>query len=367
MYWKSFMNKPNFSFATEDPFTLSCIERLKRHPKRIVFSEGEDLRILQVAEKMVELEIGLPILLGVKTKIKSIAEENGINLKFINITNPSRSSDRELFKKRLERIERFKGLTVQNANDLISSPHRYAAMMVQYGHADGMVAGNLTHPAGILRAVQQVVKPCSDIPHVFATTLMLGRHLPHFGRDGHLLLADTAINPEPSIEELAAITLSCADLAKRLFEVEKPRVALLSHSTKGSNPTPSSQRMAAATELAHTNAVKNRLEIEIDGEIQADVALDPLAAEKKVPHMDQKGPVDALVFPNLDAAHISSKLLQHASGAQAYGQFIMGLQRPVAQIPMTADTNMIFGTAVAIAIEAISANELALSRLNKAL
>lgn len=350
------MNAPDFSFSLNDPFTQLCIERLKRHPKRIVFSEGEDVRVLQVAQKMVELELGSPILLGNRDKIIQLAEDNQISLQFVNVIDPSTSSDLELFIKRLERIERFKGTTIANAREIMTSPFRFASMMIQYGHADAFIGGNQSKATSILRATQQLLKPDPAVPHVFATTLLIGRHLSNFGRDGYLLLADTAINPEPNIDELSAITLSSATFANRLFEV-RPRVALLSHSSKGSNLTPSAQRVAAATELAHTKAVKNMIDVEIDGEIQADVALNPLAAEKKVPHMDKKGPVDVLVFPNLDSAHISSKLLQHVSGAKAYGQFILGLNRPVAQIPMTAETDVIFGTVAALGAEAISSRE----------
>ena len=356
------MKRPDFEFPLNDPLTQSFFERLKRHLKRVVFSEGEDIRILYVAEKMVEMQIGLPILLGNKERIQKLASDHDINLDFVNITDPKESSDLDLFCKRFEKIEKYKGMHIENAREMISSPYRFAAMMVQYGHADAYVGGNSSKATTILRAVQQLLKPDADVPHVYATTLLLAPHLEHFGRNGYMLLADTAINPEPDTQELAAISVTSGVLAQRLFETH-PRVVLLSHSTKGSNFTASARRVAAAAELAHDLSVRKMCPMEIDGELQADVALNPLAAEKKAPHMDQKGPVDALVFPNLDSAHISSKLLQHTSGAKAYGQFIMGLERPVAQIPVTADVDMILGTVAAVSIEAITANKLAISRM----
>lgn len=356
------MSKPNFEFSLNDPFTKRCFARLKAHPKRIVFSEGEDLRVLHVAEKMVELEIGVPILLGHKDSITKLAKDNNISLTFVSIIDPKKSSDLKVFCKRLERIEKYKGMTLSNAEEMITQPQRFAAMMVQYGQADGLISGNKCKPITIFRTIQQLLKPSQDVPNVFAVTLMLAPHLEHFGRDGYLLLADTAINPQPDIKELAAIATTSAVLANRLFEVS-PRVAMLSHSTKGSNPTPSARVVSAAAELAHETAKRKMIDIQIDGELQADVALDPLAAERKAPHMDQKGDVDVLVFPNLDAAHISSKLLQHTSRAKAYGQFILGLERPVAQVPVTIDEDCLLGTAAAIGIEAITANEISLERL----
>jgi phosphotransacetylase len=116
--------------------------------------------------------------------------------------------------------------------------------------------------------------------------------------------------------------------------------------------------MAAAASLAQAEVLKNFLEIDIEGELQADVALDPSAAEVKLPGADARPTADVLVFPNLDAAHIALKLLQHVAGAQTYGQFIMGLSRPAAQVPRTASVQTIFGTAVAIAVEAIKFHQL---------
>lgn len=356
------MENADFSFTLNDPFIQSCIKRLKMHPKRIVFPEGEDLRVLQVAEKLVKLEIGVPILLGNRERIAKLAEDNGVHLTFVGIIDPNTSSDLELFCKRLEKIEKYKGMHLDNAQEMISHPLRFAAMMVQYGQADGYVGGNKSKPTTVFRALQQLVKPDKKVPQVFALTLLSAPHLEHFGREGHLMIADTAINPDPDIPELSAIALSSANLVNRLFEV-KPRVVFLSHSTKSSNPTPSALKVAAAAELTREIVRKEKLDIEIDGELQADVALDPLAAERKAPHMEQKGAADALVFPNLDSAHISSKLLQHTAGAHAYGQFILGLDRPAAQVPVTTSADSLLGTSICIAIEAISANERFLDRM----
>lgn len=355
------MTDTDFDFVLNDSFTKSCFERLRNHPKRIVFSEGEDLRILQVAEMMVKLEIGVPILLGNRDRIEQMASENGIHLNFVLVLEPSKASDLDLFCRRLERIEKYKGIDIENAREMISQPHRFAAMMVQYGQADGFIGGNQSKPTTVLRAVQQLIKPDPNVPDLYASTLLLAPHLEHFGRSGYLLFADTAINPQPDVQELAAIAVSSGVFAGRLFNVT-PRIALLSHSTKGSNLTHAARNVAAATELAQHKAKQQRVDLNIDGELQADVALDPAAAEKKAPHMDQKGPVDVLVFPNLDSAHISSKILQHTSGVRAYGQFIMGLRRPAAQVPVTASAASILGTAAAVGTEAITANDLALAK-----
>ena len=163
--------------------------------------------------------------------------------------------------------------------------------------------------------------------------------------------------PNPTVRELATIALETGKLAHH-FLGRTAKVALLSHSTKGSAGTPDAKRVEAAATLAREEALKQYLDIEIEGEIQADVALDPSAAETKLPGAESRTSADVLVFPNLDAAHISLKLLQHVAGAQNYGQLILGLARPAAQVPRTASAETIFGTAAAVAVEAIKYHQL---------
>jgi phosphotransacetylase len=170
-----------------------------------------------------------------------------------------------------------------------------------------------------------------------------------------LFLADSGLIPNPTVEELATIAIETGRLAHHALG-RKPVVAMLSHSTKGSARTPDALRMAAAASLAEAEARKQFLDIEIDGELQADVAVDPTAAEIKLPASQSRKSADVLIFPNLDAAHITLKMLQHVAGAQNYGQIIMGLSRPAAQIPRTATVETIFGTAAAIAVEAIKSH-----------
>jgi phosphotransacetylase len=195
------------------------------------------------------------------------------------------------------------------------------------------------------------------VPKIFGVSLLIGPHLKNLGGSGILLLADSAMIPNPQVEELAAIALETGKLAHH-FLGRKPLVALLSHSTKGSAATADARRMAAASALAQADVLKQFLEIDIEGELQADVALDAEAAEVKLSAAEARRTADVLVFPNLDAAHIALKLLQHVAGAQVYGQFILGLSRPAAQVPRTATAETIFGTAAAIAVEAIKFHQL---------
>ncbi len=342
-------------FPAPNRFTQPLFDILKRHPKRIVFPVGEDARILRVAEKMVELEIGIPILLGDRKRIHALAKANEIGMELVRVIDPVKSSDFPLFCERLERIEKYKGNQGTDVVEMLSNPHYFAAMMLQYGHADGYVGGNQNPPSGVFRPLLHLIKPDENVPHVFSSTVLVSENLRHFGHDGLLFLSDTNMNIDPNVEELASIATATGQLARHILG-RRVRVALLSHSTMGSSGGPSVQKVQAATALAREKT--SALELEIDGEIQADVALDASAAEVKLPDQERKNAADVLVFPSLDAAHISMKLLTHVGGAQPYGQLILGLTRPAAQIPRTASEEMILGTVAAVGVEAIKYREI---------
>lgn len=337
--------------------TANLLDQLRRHPKRVVFTEGEDLRILQVAARLVHHQAVAPILLGDRARIRALAAANAVSLDFIHIVDPPTASDFGLFCRRVENMARYRTLQGADAAEIVARPHYFGALMVQYGHADAIVSGNQSFPAAYFRALIQTIKPLPHVAKIFATTLMLGTQLKHLGPNGILFLADCGLIPNPSVEDLASIALETGKLARH-FLGRPPLVAMLSHSTKGSAGTPDAKRMAAAASLARDQARSGFLEIEVEGELQADVAIDPEAAEIKLPGADSRRAADVLVFPNLDAAHISLKLLQHLAGAQTYGQIILGLSRPAAQIPRTASVESIFGTTAAVAVEAIKFHQL---------
>ena len=338
-------------------FIDPLVEKLRRHPKRVVFTEGEDIRVLRVAERLVKLEAVVPILLGSRERIVTLAEAEGVSLQFVKVLEPEKSSDFDLFCRRYAKIERYRKGRDVDAAALVKLPHYFGALMVQYGQADALVGGNQAVPALLFRALQQAIKPMPGIQKMFGVTVLSAPHLDHFGGDGLLLLADCGLIPEPSVEELAQIAVETGRLAQH-FLGRQPQVAFLSHSTKGSSPSDSSKRVAAAVGLARAKVLAPGLDLMIRGELQADVALDPAAAEVKIPDSKVRKSADVLVFPNLDSAHIAMKLLQHCGGARNYGQFLVGLARPAAQVPRTASEDTIFGTAAAVAVEAIKYHEL---------
>jgi phosphotransacetylase len=333
------------------------LDQLRRHPKRVVFTEGEDIRVIRAAARLVAEEVVAPILLGDRDRIRALAADHGESLKFIHIINPPRASDFRLFCKRVQNMDRYRDRQLGAAEEIVARPHYFGALMVQYGQADAIVGGNQATPSSYFRALIHTIKPLPHVPKIFGVSIVLAPHLDNLGGSGLLLMGDCGLIPIPDVNELAAIAIETGKLAQH-FLGRKPLIALLSHSTKGSASTADAQRVAAAAALAKSEVLRQYLELDIDGEVQADVALDPAAAEIKMPGAERRGSADVLVFPNLDAAHISLKILQHVAGAQIYGQLILGLSRPAAQIPKTATEQTIFGTAAAVAVEAIKYHQL---------
>lgn len=336
---------------------LNLVKTLRRHPKRVVFTEGEDLRVIRTAARLVSEEVVAPILLGDRVKIRALAEKAGVSLNFVKIIQPEASSDFDLFRKRVANMARYRTVAGSPAAELVKRPHYFGALMVQYGQADAIVGGNQALPAAYFRALLHTIKPLAEVPKIFGVSLLMGKHLRNMGSEGFLMLADTGLVPNPTVEDLAMFAVETGKLGRH-FLGQAPHVAMLSHSTKTSAGTTDAKKMAAAAALAREIVAKNYLEIEVEGEVQADVALDPAAAAVKLGIGFTRKPADVLIFPNLDAADISMKMLQHLAGARNYGRIIMGLARPAAQLPRTVDEESIFGTALAVAVEAIKFHQL---------
>lgn len=339
------------------PFLQPLVEKLRRHPKRIVFPEGNDPRVLAVAAKLVELRAAAPILLGDPAAIRATAEAHGIATRKVLILAPEASADFELFCRRLVNMERFRRLEVDDPRAIMARPDYFAAMMVQYGQADAIVGGNQVLPAPFFRALFQMIRPLPGNGSAASAMILVDPANPHLGRDGVLFLADCAVIPHPTVEELAMIAVEAGRLARDLLG-RTPKVALLSFSTKGSNATDATRRVAAATAITRDRIEREYLDIDVDGEIQADVALVPeISVAKGRPNLIH-GEADVLVFPDLNSGNIASKLLQHVAGARSYGQIVLGLARPAAQVSRAVDLQTLFGTSIMMGIRAIQYREL---------
>lgn len=333
-------------------FIGNVIDKVQRHPKRIVFPEGLEPRILQAARQFYSLRLGVPILLGDRTKIKNAAEQLNVSMEGIRIINPEQSEDLENFTKRFELVRRFKGIQEREAREAMVKPNYYGAMMVAMHQADGLVSGTSEITGSVLRPLFQIIKVAPQATTASSCMIMEVENA-RFGENGVMFMADCGVIPEPSVEQLSDIAVSTAQLAHQLLGV-RPRVALLSYSTKGSATHPSIGKVQAATALAQKKASEKRLEADFDGELQVDAALVPEIAARKLPDSMVAGHANVLVFPDLNSGNIASKLIQHISRANAYGQILLGLDRPAADVSRGSTAHDILGVAAIIAAQSIA-------------
>src|SRR3954468_944126 len=336
-------------------FIGDLIDKLQRHPKRIVFPEGNEPRILQAARQFYSLRLGAPILLGDRTVIKAAAERLNVSLEGVRIVNPAESEDLENFAQRYELLRRYKGIKVKEARHAMLNPNYYGAMMVAMHQADGFVSGASEITGSVLRPLFQIIKVAPQATTASSCMIMEVEDT-RFGENGVMFLADCGVIPEPSVEQLADIAISTAQLARQLLGT-RPRVALLSYSTKGSATHPSIGRVQAATALAQQKA-HGKIEAEFDGELQVDAAVVPDIARRKLPDSKVAGRANVLVFPDLNSGNIASKLVQHVARANAYGQILLGLDRPAADVSRGSNAHDILGVATIVGIQAIAYKEL---------
>ena len=326
--------------------------RLQNHPKRVVYPEGSDPRIIQAARQFATRRLGVPILLGDRTRIKINAARLNIKLDGIRIVEPARSDEMPEYIIKFRGHQRFSGLNEHQAAEYLANPNYFAVMMIATGGADAMVSGATVGPASGLRPILQILPRQHGIETV-SSMQILEMEESKFGIEGALFLTDCAVIPEPTVTQLADIDCTTAMLVHHLTN-RPPRVALLSYSTKStSSKNPAIERVKAATVLAKERAKEFDMPIEIDGELQVDAALDPFTAAIKDIESSVAGQANVLVFPDLNSGNIASKMVQIISNIPAYGQILTGLDRPVAEISRGASAHDIFGTSVIVAAQAV--------------
>jgi phosphate acetyltransferase len=297
------------------------------------------------------LRLGAPIVLGDHAKIKEVAAELNIPLEGIRIINPATSEELENFTKRFHSLRREKGLRATEAREAILQPNYFGAMMLAMHQADGLVSGTSHTTGSVLRPLFQIVKVAPQTTTVSSCQIMEVEDS-QFGERGVLFMADCGVIPEPNVDQLADIALSTAQLARQLLGI-RPRVALLSFSTKGSATHPSIGRVQAATALARKKAEEKNLEADFDGELQVDAALSPEVAARKLPESKVAGVANVLIFPDLNSGNIASKLVRHIARANAYGQILLGLDRPGADVSRGSNAHDILGVAAIVGVQSV--------------
>lgn len=329
-------------------FINHLLQMAAKDVKTIVLPEGEDKRVLQAAYMSAQSGAANIVILGNEKEINDYFAANNWSLKNIQIINPEKSPNLSEYSELLYNLRKEKGLTKQEADQLVLNHNYFGTLMIKQGHADGMVSGANHSTADTVRPALQIIKSAKKGGSVSSFFIMISNDEPY-------ILSDCGIIIEPSAEELADIALNAAQSALK-FGI-KANVAMLSYSTKGSGKGDAVDKVKKATQLA-IEALKSEeyknLPIKIDGELQADAALNDVVAAKKAPNSEVAGQARVLIFPNLEAGNISYKLLQRLGGCEAYGPILQGLNAPVNDLSRGCFAEDIVG---AIAITCLQATK----------
>jgi phosphate acetyltransferase len=299
-------------------------ENAKLHNKRIVLPEGTEERTLQATDILLEEGIAQIILIGAPEEIKGEADRLGLkNIDKAIIVDPKSHDKMEAYAEILVELRKKKGMTMEQAMELVQDPLYLATLMIKAGDADGEVAGALNATGDVLRPAFQIVKTMPGISVVSGAFIMILKDK-SYGNDGMMVFADCAVHPNPTASELAEIAVATAKTTKAIAEME-PRVAMLSFSTMGSAKHEMVDKVAEATRLAKEMAP----EFQIDGEMQADAAIVEAIGAKKAPNSEVAGKANVLVFPTLEVGNIGYKLVQRLAGAEAVGPVLQGMAAPI--------------------------------------
>ena len=299
-------------------------EKAKKNKKRIVLPEGTSERTIKAADIILKEGIADLILLGNLKEIAELEKKFGLDLSKAEIIDPVNSPKKKLYIERLVELRKSKGLTPQQAEDLLNQDIYYGPMMIFMGDADGEVSGAEHTTADTVRPALQIVKTAPGIS-VVSGAMVLVTKKPELGHHGVFICADVAITPNPTAQQLAEIAICSAETAKSIAGIEKPKIAMLSFSTKGSADHELASKVVEATKIAKAA----RPDLEIDGELQADAALIASVGQKKSPGSTVAGFANVLVFPDLQAGNIGYKLVERLGDAEAIGPVLQGLGAPI--------------------------------------
>jgi len=313
--------------------------RAQQSPQRIVFPEGDDARILKAARILADDGIAEPILLGDPDAIRRQADDADVTLEEITLANPRASAHLDGFAHELWERRRRKGITLREARDRVRDPMYHALLMLRAGQADAVVAGVDMYYPDAMRPALEVIGAEPGRRHVSGIYMMVLPQQTFF-------FADCTVNIDPDAETLAEIASAAAQFVQRLGI--EPRVALLSFSNFGSVRHPAADKVQRAVALLH----EREPALQADGEMQADTAVVERILMKTYPFSKLKGAANVLIFPNLDAANISYKLLDRIGGADAIGPILVGMAQPVHVLQRGSDVNDIVNMAVIAAVDA---------------
>ena len=327
------------------------VARAKSDKQRIVLPEATEERTLRAADRVLADDLANLILIGNPEEIKSLAEKWDLhNIDKATIVDPENNPKAEEYATLLAELRKKKGMTIEQARELVKNPLYLGCMIIKTNGADGQISGALSTTGDTLRPALQIIKCAPGVTCVSGAMLML-THEHQYGDDGIIVMGDVAVTPVPTAEQLAQIAVCTAQTARSVAGIQDPRVAMLSFSTKGSAKHEVVDKVVEATRIAHELAP----ELKLDGELQADAALVPAVGEKKAPGSAIAGHANVLVVPCLEVGNISYKLVQRLGDAIAIGPILQGIARPVNDLSRGCSVDDIYYILAITACQAMDA------------
>lgn len=340
--WDKYAEELLERLGNDNKMVRLLTNRAKTNPKRIVFAEADHLDVLKAAQIVYEEKIGIPILLGSKEIIEELKQEIEFDdeLTIIDPKTDEEKGRRDRYAKVFWQARQRKGITEFEAQKWMRERNYFAAMMVNEGEADAMVTGYSRSYPSVVKPVMQLIGKAQGVTKIATTNMMLTKR-------GPIFLSDTAINPDPSAEDLAKIALMTAKTVK-MFGME-PVLAMISFSNFGSASSPSANKVREAVAILH----KNHPDLIVDGEVQSDFALNPEMLKKQFPFSKLAGKkVNTLIFPNLESANITYKLLKELNKVVSIGPIMLGLDKPVHLFQLGASVEEMVNMAAVAVVDA---------------
>ena len=321
-------------------------DRARKEMKTIVLPEASDLRVVTAAASVLKEAYANVVLVGNEENIKRMAEENGLDISKAIIVNPLNAENAKVYAENLYELRKAKGMTLEQAEELIKDEVYYGMMMVKMNDADGLVSGAIHSTSDTLRPALQILKTAPGTKLVSAFFLMVVPDC-EYGENGVFVFGDCGLNENPTAEQLAEIAHSSSESFTQLVGKES-KVAMLSYSTMGSAKSELTQKVIDATRIVK----ENYPEIKVDGEMQLDAAIVPSVGKSKAPNSEIAGAANTLIFPDLNAGNIGYKLTQRLAKAEAYGPLCQGIARPVNDLSRGCSAEDIAGVVAITAVQA---------------
>ena len=329
-------------------FIENIKNRAKQEIKTIVLPEAEDLRTLKATQIALKEKYANIVLVGNEEIIKQKAQENNINIEGATIINPQTSKDYEKYAQLLYELRKNKGMTIEQAKELVLNPVYFGMLMVkdEETKADGLVSGAAHSTADTLRPALQILKTAPDTKLVSAFFVMVVPDC-EYGENGTFIFGDAGLNENPNPDQLSEIAISSSKSFTQLVQKE-PKIAMLSYSSHGSAHSELTEKVIETTKLLK----EKEPNLIADGELQLDAAIIPEVAASKAPTSPLKGEANVLIFPNLDAGNIGYKLVQRLGKAEAYGPLCQGIAKPVNDLSRGCSAEDIAGVIAITAVQA---------------